>query len=170
MGTGSRRSLFGVFWQAQGSIALEFAIIIPVFFLMVFGIVDFGHAWYMDHLMSNASREGARYGTRFVQDVATKNRILPTNLTPSISNYVINTASENGGQGGWGLSKMLPADSNPQVIPSGPGWSETNPATLPGKDLTVTVTARKTWLVIGRLIPGLGSYKNMTVSTTMKCE
>jgi Flp pilus assembly protein TadG len=170
MGTGSRRSLFGVFRREQGSIAFEFALIIPVFFLLVFGILDFGHAWYMDHLMSNASREGARYATRFVQDAPTKNRILPANLTPSISNYVINTSSQNGGKGGWGLSSLLPANSNPTVVPSGPGWTETNPSTLAGDDLTVTVNARKYWFVIGHLVPGLGSYKDISVSTTMKCE
>jgi hypothetical protein len=168
MGTGSRHSLFGVFRQEQGGIALEFAIIIPVFFLMVFGIVDFSHAWYMDHQLSNASREGARYGTRLIKENG--QRILPQSLTPSIPNYILNNSAENGGLGGWGLSHLLPTDATPTVTPSGSGWTETNPPTLPGKDLTVTITARKTWLVIGRLIPGLGSYKDMTVSTTMKCE
>jgi hypothetical protein len=169
MGTGSRHSLFGVFRQERGGIALEFAIIIPVFFLLVFGIVDFSHAWYLNHQMSNASREGARYGTRLVKD-GNGQRILPQSLTPSISNYLLYNSAENGGLGGWGLSHLLPADSTPIVTPSGSGWTEANPATLPGKDLTVTVSARKNWLVIGRLVPGLGSYRDMTVSTTMNCE
>lgn len=170
MGTGSRHSLFGVFRQEQGGIAVEFAIILPVFLLLVFGIVDFGHAWYMDHLMSNASREGARYGTRYVTADGTNNRILPSNLAPSIANYLKFNSGENGGLGGIGLTHLLPTGSNPTVTPSGPGWTETNPLALAGKDLTVTVSARKTWLVISRLVPGMGSYKDMTVSTTMKCE
>jgi len=168
MGTGSRQPLFGVFRQEQGGIALEFAIIIPVFFLLVFGIVDFSHAWYLNHQMSNASREGARYGTRLAKNNG--QRVMPQSLIPSISNYLLYDSAENGGLGGWGLSHLLPADSNLTVTPSGSGWTEANPATLPGKDLTVTVSARKTWLVIGRLVPGLGSYKDITVSTTMKCE
>ena len=49
----------------RGAIAVEFAIIFPVLILLVFGIIDFGHAWYMRHMMSDASREGARYGTRY---------------------------------------------------------------------------------------------------------
>ena len=175
MGTRRRQSLFGVFRQEQG-IALEFAIVLPVFLLLVFGLVDFGHAWYMDHLMSNASREGARYGTRFVTLGGAnnygnlQNRILPSNLIPSIPNYVNNRSSDNGGLGGWGLKYLLPADANPQVTLGGPAATESNPAVLAGKDLTVTVSARKTWMVIGRLVPGMGSYKDMTVSTTMKCE
>ena len=169
MDTGSRHSLFGVFRQESGSVAVEFAIVLLALLLLIFGIVDFGHAWYMKHQMSNATREGARYGTRFFLNVA-KDRVLPHNLSPTISNYILNNSSENGGNGGVGLSHMLPADSNPTVNVSGSGWTEANPATLPGKDLTVRVSARKNWLVIGRLVPGLGSYRDMTVSTTMNCE
>ena len=49
----------------RGGVAVEFAIILPVLMLLVFGIIDFGHAWYMRHLMSDGSREEARYGTRY---------------------------------------------------------------------------------------------------------
>ena len=49
----------------RGAVAVEFAIVVPIFLLLVFGIVDFGHAWYMKQIVSNASREGARYGTRY---------------------------------------------------------------------------------------------------------
>jgi hypothetical protein len=149
--------------EERGGMAVEFAILIPVLLLMVLGIVDFGHAWYMDHLLSNASREGARYGTRFTGT-------LPQNLTPSIADYVKNTSSENGGLGGWGLTHLLPSDAAPQVNATGPGMTKTKLTELAGQDLTVTVTARKTWFVIGRLVPGLGTFKDITVSATMKCE
>jgi hypothetical protein len=158
-----------LFRQERGGIAVEFAIIIPPLLLLVFGIVDFGHAWYMNHVMSNASREGARYGTRYVTN-ALSQRVLPQGLAPSISNYILNNSAENGGQGGVGLAHLLPDDAGPAVTPAGSGWTETNPTTLAGKDLTVTITARKNWLVIGRLIPGMGSYKDLSVTTTMKCE
>jgi Flp pilus assembly protein TadG len=157
--------------REHGNAALEFAIVLPILMLLVFGIIDFGHAWYMDHLLSNASREGARYGTRYsTSGPDPQDRYLPTNLTPSISNYILNTSSQNGGDGGCGLTQLLPADANPQVTLSGPATTVTDPTQLAGKDLTVTITARKTWFVIGRLLPGLGSYKTLQVSTTMKCE
>jgi TadE-like protein len=164
----TRPSRLRLWRQERGGIAVEFALIIPALLLLVFGIVDFGHAWYMDHLLSNASREGARYGTRFVK--VGNDRLLPQNLTPSISDYVKNTSEENGGKGGWGLAALLPTDANSVVTPTGPGWTETVSTALAGKDLTVTVTARKSWFVIGKLIPGLGSYKDLSVRTTMKCE
>ncbi len=144
--------------QRQGSSAVEFAIILPVFLLLTFGIVDFGHAWYMKQLMVNASREGARYGTRYQTDTS-GNRVLPTSL--NIQDYVKNT---------WGLSSMLPADSNPNVTLGGAAATETNVANLTGEDLTVTVTARKNWLVIGKLVPGLASYIDISTKTDMKCE
>ena len=148
---------------------MEFAILLPVFLLLLFGVIDFGHAWYMDHVLSNASREGARYGTRYVTDIHNR-RLLPQNLTPTISNYLINDAAENGGSGGWDLASALPADANPQVSVSGPGFTTTDPSTLAGKDITVRVMARKTWFVVGRLLPWLGDYKDLAVETTMKCE
>ncbi len=49
----------------RGGVAVEFAIILPVFLLLVFGIVDFGHAWYMKTILQNSCREGARYATRY---------------------------------------------------------------------------------------------------------
>jgi len=153
----------------QGGYAVEFAIILPVFLLLIFGIVDFGHAWYMRHLMVNASREGARYGTRYQTDSG-GNRVCPQNLSPSVTDYVLNSSANNGGKGGWGLKSLLPSDSSPAVALSGPGATESNPTVLAGEDLTVTVTATKTWLVLGKLIPGFGNTKTITATTDMKCE
>jgi hypothetical protein len=155
----------------RGGVALEFAIILPVLMLLALGIIDFGHAWYMRHLMSDASREGARYATRYktVAGNATQ-RLLPKNLSPSIDDYILNSAAENDGSNGWGLKSFLPADANPVVTPGGPAMTETNGINLAGEDLNVTVTATKTWFVIGNLIPGLGSTETLSVTTTMKCE
>jgi hypothetical protein len=155
--------------REEGGVAVEFAVLLPLFLVLVFGVIDFGHAWYMDHMLSNASREGARYATRYVTDVHS-HRLLPQNLTPTISNYVIHTSDENGGLGGWGLAASLPTDANPQVSVSGPGVTTTDPSALAGKDLTVRVMARKTWFVLGSLLPWLGSYRDLAVQTTMKCE
>jgi hypothetical protein len=123
----------------------------------------------MRHLMSTACREGARYGTRYTTD-ALGNRVLPMNLAPSIANYVKQTPAQNGGNSGYGLDGLLPADANATVTVTGPGITETQATLLAGEDLVVTVNARKTWFVIGSLIPGLGSYENLSVNSTMKCE
>ena len=155
--------------KEHGGVAVEFAIILPVLVVLVFGIIDFGHAWYMRHLMSDASRAGARYGSRFTTDVA-GNRILPKNLSPLISSYILTSAGENGGSSGWGLRSFLPADANPSVTCSGAAATEASSTNLAGEDLIITVNATKTWFVLGSLIPGFGSSTNLTVTTTMTCE
>jgi hypothetical protein len=153
----------------QGAYAVEFAILMPILLLLLFGILDFGHFCYMKQLMVNAGREGARYGTVYQTDAA-GNRLLPKNLNPPIEDYINNTSAENGGKGGLGLKTLLPSTANPLVTKSGPAATESNPAGLAGEDLTITITATKKWLVIGNLIPSLGNSITLTTSTNMRCE
>jgi len=159
--------------QERGGIAVEFAILLPVFALLVFGAVDFGHAFYMQQVVTTASREGARYATKYHTD-AGGNQILPASLSPSIPDYVLNTSAQNSGNGGYGLTSLLPGDANPQVSNDdltstalSPGYTSSNPS---GLDITVTITAKKTWWVMGKFIPTLGTDITLKSSTVMKCE
>ncbi len=134
----------------RGSMSVEFGLLAPIFVLLVFGIIDFGHAWYIKMEITAASREGARYGTRYQGPGKT-----PNTLTPTITSWVATN-----------YRSLLPADANLIVTPGGPGYT----SGLTGADLTVTVTATKTWFVIDALVPGLGSSITMSSTTTMKCE
>lgn len=137
--------------QQEGAVAVEFAILVPIFLVLIFGIVDFGHAYYMKQMVSNASREGARYGSRYNSD-STGIHLKPNALNPSIGSYVTTKYS------------FL---QNIQVpTPSGAGYT-TGAA---GDDLGVTVTATKTWWLIGSLVPGFGSSITLTATTWMKVE
>lgn len=40
---------------------VEFALIAPLFFLLLFSIIEFGRAVYYIQMLNNAAREGARY-------------------------------------------------------------------------------------------------------------
>lgn len=44
----------------HGAAAVEFAIIAPLFFLLLAGIMEFGQAFRIEHALANASRRGAR--------------------------------------------------------------------------------------------------------------
>lgn len=44
----------------KGGVAVEFAIVAPVFLLIMGGIIEFGQAFKTEHLLSNACRRGAR--------------------------------------------------------------------------------------------------------------
>ena len=46
----------------RGAVAAEFAILLPVLLLIVFGIIEFGMMMYGREVVTNATREGARAG------------------------------------------------------------------------------------------------------------
>jgi Flp pilus assembly protein TadG len=48
---------------ADGAAAVEFALIAPLFLLILGGIIEFGQAFKIEHLLSNACRRGARTAT-----------------------------------------------------------------------------------------------------------
>ncbi len=46
-----------------GAVIVEFALVMPFFMLMVFGIIDFSRAYYQLNTLNSALREGARFGS-----------------------------------------------------------------------------------------------------------
>ena len=46
--------------QRLGAAAVEFAIVAPLFFMLVFGCIEFGRALMVQQILTNASRVGAR--------------------------------------------------------------------------------------------------------------
>jgi len=149
-------------WQrdTRGSVMVEFAIASLVFCLIIAGIIDLGHAYYMKQVVTNASREGARYGVVYRTDNAGK-RLAPSSASPTIINYVLNT---------YLSQTFLPADANPAVTLAGAAATAANGVDIKGQDLEVTVTATKTWFVLDNFIPSLGGSVTLTASTVMQCE
>ncbi|UCC81683.1 MAG: pilus assembly protein [Gemmatimonadota bacterium] len=47
----------------QGSAALEFALVAPLLFIIVFAVIDFSRAYYTLNDLTAAVREGARYAS-----------------------------------------------------------------------------------------------------------
>lgn len=145
---------------ADGMAVVEFAIILSVFLMMLLGIIEFGFDWYLKHALTNASRDGARYGVMY-KATATGTKIYPSGL-PS----------------GKTISDYVKAELQPPELPtaiyntvtvtcSGAAWTSASPQ--PGDPLTVTVTATKNWSALGALLPGINST-TVTVQTTMNLE
>jgi Flp pilus assembly protein TadG len=42
---------------------MEMAMVVPVFFFLVFGIIEVGRGFMVSHLLANAARDGCRAGT-----------------------------------------------------------------------------------------------------------
>jgi len=59
--------------QRRGAAAVEFAVVAPVFLLLVFGMIEYGRMVMVQQIITNASREGARVG---VLDGSTKQSVL----------------------------------------------------------------------------------------------
>jgi Flp pilus assembly protein TadG len=142
--------------HTRGAVAVEFALISTVFILLLGGVFDFGHAYYMKQVITNASREGARYGVTYKSN-AVNVRIAPNAFSPSIDTYIKTKYLASGG---------LPSDANPKVTLGGAGLT----TGTKGSPVEVTVTATKTWFLVSGLIPGLGNHKTLTAKTVMLCE
>ncbi len=49
-------------FNERGASAVEFALLLPLLMMILFGIIEFGMALYRQAILTNASREGARLG------------------------------------------------------------------------------------------------------------
>ncbi len=49
--------------RAQGQELVEFALVVPVLLLVVFGVLDLGRLYHAAITITNAAREGARFAT-----------------------------------------------------------------------------------------------------------
>lgn len=144
--------------RSEGAAAVEFAIVLNLLLLLIMGMIDFGHAWFMKQIIINASREGARYGVVYQNYEGTSNRKPPSALTPSIQNWVMQPPPG----GSYGLINLLPADANPIVTPAGAGYTT---GTV-GADLSVTVTCQKRWLILDGIMRLFGASWDNTITLT----
>jgi len=86
-----------------GAVTVEMALVLPIFTMLVFGIIEFGRGFMVGQLVTNAAREGARRAiidgstnsdvTTFIQNfmytssnVATANTTVTITVTPATGN------------------------------------------------------------------------------------
>jgi Flp pilus assembly protein TadG len=85
------RKLPGAAWREdRGAAAVEFALISPLLFLLLFGIIEFGRAWNVRQTLTDAAREGARVA------VVNNNMMLQATLQDSVVKVVRNAATRAG--------------------------------------------------------------------------
>lgn len=70
----SQLRIFRCLWSGPGSESgtglIELALMLPVFFLLLLGVADFGRAYYLAIEVSNAAHAGALYGSQNSTDTA----------------------------------------------------------------------------------------------------
>jgi Flp pilus assembly protein TadG len=150
---GAKHFLRRLYTRTEGAATIEFALCLMPLLLIVGGIIDFGHLWYMESMLATASQEGARYATRY--SAPSGARLSPSSLSPSVSSYVTSN-----------YSGLLPANADLQATGGGDGFT----STTPGLSVSVQVTAKKYWFFIGSLVPGLPDPKTLSSTTVMSLE
>lgn len=125
----------------RGAAAIEFAIVLPVLVLLLFGTTEFGLLLYNQQVITNASREGARAGI-----VAQAPRVTPQAISAVVTNYC----------GGRLITFGNDATAGPYVSVSSTGTSFQD-------DLTVLVTYNYDFLVLSNLGFGQQVLRGQTV-------
>ncbi|MBE0609906.1 MAG: pilus assembly protein [Dehalococcoidia bacterium] len=73
---GPIRRLLHRFRQTEaGQSLVEFTMILPIFLVLMFGLIDFGRAFYTWLLVTNAAREGARVAAVQADSATVQDRI-----------------------------------------------------------------------------------------------
>ncbi|MFH1058933.1 MAG: TadE/TadG family type IV pilus assembly protein [Pseudomonadota bacterium] len=127
---------------SKGSVAVEFALFLPFFLTLVFGVIELGGAWYQRQMLVNASREGARAAS-LLNDAS--------NGAAQVNALVRDYLTQSG----------YPAAVN--VVTSGADGSA-------GAQVTVTVTSNYQFPVLGNLVPGSLGAVTLRAVTVMRHE
>src|SRR5512136_1338180 len=72
----------------KGASMVEFALILPLLMVILFGIIEFGAVLYNQAVITNASRDASRYAARFYTSPANATATRPQ--CSDIQNYVVN--------------------------------------------------------------------------------
>jgi Flp pilus assembly protein TadG len=127
----------------SGASAVEFALLLPLLMMILFGIIEFGFALYRQAILTNASREGARLG--IVQSI------------PAITNGQIDAAIDT-----YLTSAGIPPGNVARTIVAGG---------VTGTPVTVTLTLPYTFVSLPGLTSGsVAPLLNLTAQTVMRHE
>jgi Flp pilus assembly protein TadG len=91
-----RRATHGS-WD-RGAAAVEFALILPILLLLIFGIIDFGRALNAQITLTQAAREGARLVSLNQPNVTSRTQAAATGLT-NVSVTVVTACPVGAGPG-----------------------------------------------------------------------
>jgi Flp pilus assembly protein TadG len=135
----------------RGAAAVEFAIVVPLLFLLIFGIIDFGFGFHAWDASENAAREGARVAAvdPNTADILARVRNSSNFLNQSKLSVAITCSTNNGSSFG----ACAPATS----------WLE-------GDIIRVTVTYAYAYITPLPHMIGLGSTLNETAISESRFE
>jgi len=119
----------------KGESVVEFVVVLPLLIILLFGIIEFGIILYDKAVVTNASREGARFGIVYREPGS---EITCADITNVIQTYTANRLITFGS----------PSNATPSYVPN-----DCNPGS--GNDLTVTVSYEYDYLLLPRFVKEL---------------
>jgi Flp pilus assembly protein TadG len=140
--------------REYGIAALEFVLILPFLLMVLIGIIDMTLLLHDEMVLTNAAREGARYGVAYRATLASVSQIQAV-----VSNYTAGSLISSS------------ASTQPTITVTPANQNTTNTAS--GQPLQVTVTYVYKGIVIGtflNLLPGGSSGITLTASSVMLYE
>jgi hypothetical protein len=152
----------------RGVALVEFALVLPLILLLLFGMIDFGKAFNYWNDETHLANEAARFAV--VNNSPTKNPDgTPTagSLIPAIRDQADSSELKNGGTG----SVSSPGIKICIYFPNAPSGSAPPPtAYAVGQPLKVVVTAEYNWLgyLIGQT--SMQPHTGLTGTATMRIE
>ena len=135
----------------SGTAIVEFAIVLPLLFLILMGIIEFSFVLYDKAVLTNASREGARAGI-----VSQSPRVDDAKIKQTVTDYCKTFLITFGAD--------ILEDTDIVISPASRDG-------LPfGSDLTVTVNYRYDFLVLPSFMTTAMGPINLVAQTLMKLE
>jgi Flp pilus assembly protein TadG len=84
----------------KGQAMVEFALLVPIFLLLTFAIVDFGMGFYSWITVTNSAREGARLGTVSATEQEIVDRVYQTSdLSDEVTKMTVTVTNAQGQPG-----------------------------------------------------------------------
>jgi Flp pilus assembly protein TadG len=134
----------------KGQAAVEFALILPILLMLIFGIVDFGRILYTKNALTFLSQDAARHMSIYYVSDSTNNTVLST--------YV------NAHPGTLDTNAFKKSDSTSGIIIS-------SNTIKTGNDVTVSLTYKIYYITpFVNMIPGLTNPFYITSSSTFRAE
>ena len=150
----------GKITNQNGAALVEFAIVLPLLLILIFGIIEFGVMFYDKAIITNASREAARVGIVYSSSV-----VLPS-FTKAQRDALINSTAIS-----YSAAHLITfgGSSTPTITITGDCTDNTG-RTNAGTTLTTRVEYTYTYLVLPNFISSLIGPVNLSAETVMRCE
>ena len=123
----------------KGQALVEFTLLVPIFLLLLFAIVDFGMGFYSWITVTNAAREGARLGVVLATEQQIEDRVYQAADLPNESTQM--TVTVTNAQGQPGESVVVKVDYDYDLITPLAGIVSFVSGNVLGPTLTFSSTA-----------------------------